>query len=70
MCCLSLVRPFARLVVALKDLSRSLDGETCFCLDEAVAPRLPEVVVAPGLFLGERPVLVFLVFIFIFLIKI
>jgi hypothetical protein len=30
---------------------------------------LPEVVVAPGLFLGERPVLVFLVFIFIFLIK-
>jgi hypothetical protein len=65
-----LVSPFARLVVALNERSRSLEGDTCFCLAEAdvtVAPKVP--VVAPA-GLAVRPVLVFLVFIFIFLIKI
>lgn len=70
MCTLSLVSPFARLVVALKERKRSLEGVTCFYLaeeEETVAPNVP---VVPAGFLAVRPVLVFLVFIFIFLIKI
>jgi hypothetical protein len=58
----SLVSPFARLVVALKDRRSSLDGDTCFCLSDAVCPMDPPVVAAG--FLGlPLPVLVFLVFI-------
>jgi len=69
MCTRSLVSPFARFVVALNERSRSLEGDTCFCLAEEVTVAPKEPVVAPA-GLAVRPVLVFLVFIFIFLIKI
>ena len=43
----SLVRPLARLVVALKDRSRSLEGCTYFCvvfIAEAFVPVIPRPV--------------------------
>lgn len=57
----SLVRPCARLVVALKDRSRSELGDICFCLPEPrVAPML--VALVP---LGDLELLLFVEFILI-----
>jgi hypothetical protein len=63
----SLVRPLARLVVALKDRSRSLEGCTYFCevfIADALVPVIP---VAVCRCCGERDVDLFDFVLFIFI---
>ena len=63
----SLVRPLARLVVALKDRSRSLEGCTCFCVVFIADAFVPAMPVAVYRCCGERDVDLFDFVLFIFI---